>query len=62
MFIGVIPRSIKYTWESININIIQKFKEQYRVDIFNLDVGDTKVDGVKLNKNDINIIPYDFKK
>ena len=60
---GVIPRSIKYTWESINIHIIQKLKEKYSVDIyiFNLDVGDTKVDGVKLNKNDINIIPYDIK-
>ena len=60
---GVIPRSIKYTWESININIIQKLKEKYSVDIyiFNLDVEDTKVDGVKLNKNDINIIPYNIK-
>ena len=60
---GVIPRSIKYTWESINKNIIEPLKREYDVDIyiFNLNVENTKVDGVVLNQKDIEIIPYDYK-
>ena len=60
---GVIPRSIKYTWKSINENIVEPLKTKFDVDIyiFNLNVEDTKVDGVKLNQNDIYIIPYDYK-
>jgi len=60
---GVIPRSIKYTWNSINKNIVQPLKTNYDVDIyvFNLNVEDTKVDGVKLNQKDVDIIPYDYK-
>jgi hypothetical protein len=60
---GVIPRSIKYTWNSINKNIVEPLKKEYDVDIyiFNLNVEDTKVDGVKLNQKDIEIIPYDYK-
>ena len=31
---GVIPRSIKYTWESINNNIIEPLKKEYNVEIY----------------------------
>lgn len=60
---GVIPRSIKYTWDSINKNIVEPLKKNYDVDIyvFNMNIEDTKVDGVKLNQKDIEIIPYDYK-
>ena len=60
---GVIPRSIKYTWQSIKENIIDPLETEYNVDIylFNLNVEDTLVDGVKLNQNDIKLIPYTYK-
>lgn len=60
---GVIPRSIKYTYKSINDRIIEPLKKDYDVDIyiFNLNVDKTKVDGVILNQNDIDILPYKYK-
>ena len=60
---GVIPRSIKYTWQSIKENIIDPLETEYNVDIylFNLNVEDTLVDGVKLNQNDIKLIPYTYR-
>lgn len=60
---GVIPRSIKYTWDSMKENIIDPLKGKYDVDIyvFNMNVESEKVDGVKLNQDDINIIPYTYK-
>ena len=62
-FFGVIPRSIKYTYKSINDRIIEPLKKIYDIDIyiFNLNVGKTKVDGVIMNQNDIDIIPYNYK-
>lgn len=59
---GVVNRSIKYTWDSINDNIIDQLKKEYEVDIavFNNNVEDCKVDGIQLNNNDMSIIPYDF--
>jgi len=59
---GVINRSIKYTWDSIKDNIIDQLKKEYEVDIavFNNNVEDCKVDGVKINNNDMSIIPYNF--
>jgi len=47
---GVINRSIKYTWDSIKNNIIDQLKKEYEVDIavFNNNVEDCKVDGVKI--------------
>ena len=59
---GVINRSIKYTWDSIKNNIIDQLKKEYEVDIavFNNNVEDCKVDGVKINNNDMSIIPYNF--
>lgn len=58
-FFGVIPRSIRYTYESIVANIIDPLKEKYEVDIyvFNLDVGDTPVDDMPLCGSDVSIIP-----
>ena len=42
---GVVNRSIKYTWDSINDNIIDQLKKEYEVDIavFNNNVEDCKV-------------------
>ena len=59
---GVVNRSIKYTWDSINDNIIDQLKKEYEVDIaiFNNNVEECLVDGVKVNNNDMSIIPYDF--
>ena len=61
-FFGVIPRSIKYTIKSIENNIIKQLQQKYIVDIFvfNLNVGDTKVDGNILNQEDVNLINYTF--
>ena len=60
--VGVINRSIKYTWSSINDNIINELKKKYIVDIavFNNNVEDYKVDGVILNNKDLSIIPHDY--
>jgi len=60
---GVIPRSIKKTWNSINSNIIKFLKEKgINVDIyvFNLNVENKLVDNTLLNQNDIKIIPYTY--
>lgn len=60
---GVIPRSIKKTWNSINSNIINILKEKgINVDIyvFNLNVENTLVDNNLLNQEDIKIIPYAY--
>ena len=62
-FFGVIPRSIKYTYQSIKENILDVLsKNNYKVDIyvFNLNVGYTLVDNNSMNQEDINIIPYNF--
>lgn len=61
-FFGVIPRSIKYTIQSIEHNIIKQLKQKYIIDIFvfNLNVENTRVDGNILNQEDINLINYTF--
>lgn len=61
-FFGVIPRSIKYTYESIKQNIIDVIKDHYIVTIyvFNLNVNDKMIDGVFMDQNDVKIIPYDI--
>ena len=53
-------RSIKYTWESIKDNIIDELRKNHEVDIavFNNNVEDTLVDGIRLNNDDMSIIPY----
>ena len=60
--VGVVNRSIQYTWESIKDNIIDELKKGHKVDIavFNNNVGDTLVDGVLIDNNSMSIIPYDF--
>ena len=62
-FFGVIPRSIKYTYQSIKEHILDVLAKDFEIDIyiFNLDVENTLVDGVKLSQNDIDIIPFTFK-
>ena len=60
--VGVINRSIKHTWFSIYNNIIKQLEKNYLVDIvlFNNNVESTMVDGVKLNNDDLKIIPYNL--
>jgi len=57
-FFGVIGRSIRFTHEYHIERMIKPLKQLYDVDIyvFNLDVGDTKVDGRSINARDYNII------
>jgi len=58
-FFGIIPRSIKYTYKSIKENIIDKLAN-YELDIyvFNLNVGNKKIDNTIINQKDVSIIPY----
>ena len=62
-FFGVVPRSIKYTFSSIQNRLLNKLKQYYDVDIFvfNLKVNNL-VDNTTLDNNDINIIPYNYLK
>ena len=60
---GVIPRSIKKTWNSINSNIIQILKKEgINVDIyiFNLNIENTLVDNELLVQDNIKVIPYTY--
>jgi hypothetical protein len=59
---GVVNRSIKYTWDSIKDNIIDELRKEYDVDIavFNNNVENCLVDGVKLNNNDMTIVPHNY--
>lgn len=61
-FFGVIPRSIRHTIESIKKNIIYELEKKFIVDIyvFNLNVGNTKVDGCLLDQTDVNLINSTF--
>jgi hypothetical protein len=61
-FFGVVPRSIKWTYLSILERIIKPIKNKYKVDIyvFNMNVSDTKVDGVKLDQENCKILECDF--
>ena len=60
--VGVINRSIKDTWFSIENNIINELKKKYIVDLalFNNNVGNCLVDGVKLNNRNLRQIPYNY--
>lgn len=59
---GVVNRSIKYTWHSINDNLVSELNKKFHVDIaiFNNNVEDCKVDGVSLNNNDMSVVPYKY--
>lgn len=59
---GVIPRSIKYTFKSIQNNVIDVLKDKYEVDIyvFNLNIQNKIVDNVTVQQNDKDIIPYNI--
>ena len=57
---GVVPRSIKYVYDSMKTNIIDVLSEAYDVDlyVFNMNVEEEKVDGVILDQKDIEYITY----
>jgi len=57
-FFGVCSRTIKYTHHNHLKNIIDVIKNDYDYDIyvFNNNVGDTLVDGIKQSNDDVNII------
>lgn len=61
-YYGVISRSIRYTHESIKINILDKLKEKYDVDVyvFNFNIENNLIDGYKVNYSDINYINYNY--
>jgi hypothetical protein len=62
-FFGVIPRSIKYTFKSIEENIINVLKSnnfEVEIYIFNLNINNKKIDNRFVNQNDISIIPYNY--
>jgi hypothetical protein len=62
-FFGVVPRSIRYTYESIRRNIIVPLKQEFGSDIavscFNINTENALVDGVKTNHEDVKIVEYD---
>jgi hypothetical protein len=57
-FFGIVPRSIRYTYNSIKTMILDELKYQFEIDIivFNLNVKDVEVDNLKINQDDIRII------
>lgn len=59
-FFGVICRSIKYTYTSIERNLINVLKEKYEVDIyvFNLNTQNTPVDRRILNSEHMKVINH----
>lgn len=59
---GVIPRSINYTYPRIKEKFIEPIRRKHdlKVYVFNLDVGETKVDGMKMNQEDCKIIDADY--
>ena len=59
---GVVNRSIRYTWQSIQDNLIEPLQKDYQIHIavFNNNVGDTLVDGVLLNNRDMLLINYNY--
>lgn len=60
-FFGVISRSIQYTLDSLNTNVLKPLKDKYDVDIylFNNNIGNEKIDGkvVKHVKTPSFIVP-----
>ena len=59
---GVVPRSIKHTYPQIKKMIIGPISEKYnlKIYVFNLNVENETVDGVKMNQDDCKIIKYDY--
>jgi hypothetical protein len=59
---GVIPRSIKYTINSVKENIINTLGEHFSVDIyvFNMNIENELIDDTLVDQNDIKLIPYSF--
>jgi hypothetical protein len=59
---GVVNRSIRYTWTSIEDNIVKPLRSKYAVDlaIFNNNIEDSRIDGEILNNADMAIVPHDY--
>jgi hypothetical protein len=56
---GVIPRSIKWTYASINTKIIKPLKTLYDVvDIYGCNMKTNTVDGVIINQDDMRVVPF----
>lgn len=57
---GVVGRSIRRTWPSIQARVVQPLKANGMtpaIYVFNNDVGDALVDGVHINASDIQLVP-----
>ena len=59
---GGVNRSIRYTWQSIQDNMIEPLQKDYQVHIavFNNNVEDCLVDGVPINNRDMLLIHYNY--
>lgn len=59
---GVVPRSIKYTINSIKENVINVLEEYFYVSIyvFNMNVENEVVDDTILDQNDIKLIQFNY--
>ena len=61
---GVLPRSIKHTWRTLEQNILRPLEsvshdKTVPIHVFNIDVGNNTVDGVTVEKQDTDVVPYD---
>ena len=59
---GVVPRSILSTWPAFRENLLRVLEKEcshVRLYVYNLDTGNTPVDGVVMEQGDMRIIPAD---
>ena len=60
---GVVPRSIRYTWPAFRENLVRVLEEacdHVHLYVYNLDTGDAPVDGVVLDQGDVRaVVPAD---
>lgn len=59
---GVVPRSILSTWPAFRENLVRVLEKEcnnVRLYVYNLDTGDTPVDGVVMEQGDMRIVPAD---
>ena len=57
---GVLPRSIRVTWPIVQqrvLNVLRARRCVVTVAVFNLDVNQSKVDGVHVDKRDADVVP-----
>ncbi len=60
-FFGVVARSLIYTWESLEKNLVKPLQEEFNIDIFvfNNNVENAAIDGTRI-RNDYKAIPYNY--